>query len=130
VIFHGFSEPSGAKADTTDYACNKDGTKVALQKVPFENAFESSNGHADFEADYDNGKNDGFYTNNAGDTAASTANNGVSYLPQTEVQPYWDMATNGALAERFFHGVTHRRIRRISCTWRPRRRTTITPHTA
>jgi phospholipase C len=106
-IFHGFSEPSGKKADYADYGCTQTGARVALQSVPFESQFSPGNGHADFFADYDNGKNDGFYAHNAATaTDASAGNNGLAYLPQTEVQPYFDMATNGALAERFFHGVT------------------------
>ncbi len=105
-IFHGFSEPSGVVADYATYGCNKAGTQIALTSVPFENLFGPNNGHADFYADYDNGKMDGTYDNNASDSGASGANNGLSYLPQVEVQPYFDMATNGSLAERFFHGVT------------------------
>jgi phospholipase C len=105
-IFHGFSEPSGAKADYATYGCDTSGNMHALVETPFENLFDANNYHADFIADYDNGKNDGFYTNNASITAANTAGNGLAYLPQTEVQPYFDLATSGALAERFFHGIT------------------------
>ena len=105
-LFHGFSEPSGAKANYADFGFDRAGNKIALTQVPFENAFDPNNYHADFLADYDGGKMDGFYDNNASIAGASTANNGLSYLPQTEVQPYWDMATNGALAENAFHGVT------------------------
>jgi phospholipase C len=105
-LFHGFSETSGAMANYANACPDKAGTMHALTSVPFENTFDPNNYHADFEADYDNGKNDGFYDNNAAITGASGANNGCSYLPQTEVQPYWDMATNGALAENAFHGVT------------------------
>ncbi len=106
-IFHGFSEPSGRKADYADYGCDQNGNAVALTSVPFESQFSPNNGHADFFADYDNGKNDGFYAHNAATaTDASDGNNGLAYLPQTEVQPYFDMATSGALGERFFHGIT------------------------
>jgi phospholipase C len=104
-IFHGFSEPSGVKADYAEYGCDKMGNHIALQSIPFENAFGGANAHGDFVADYDGGKLDGTYANNASQQYANTANNGLSYLPQTEVQPYFDMATSGALAERFFHGI-------------------------
>ncbi len=105
-LFHGFSETSGAMANYATSCPDKEGNVHPLMSVPFENLFDPNNYHADFEADYDNGKNDGFYDNNSTISAASTANNGCAYLPQAEVQPYWDMATNGSLAENAFHGVT------------------------
>jgi phospholipase C len=106
-IFHGFTEPSGRKSDYTEYGCDETGKAIALTSVPFESQFSPDNGHADFYADYDNGKNDGFYAHNgATATDASEGNNGLAYLPQTEIQPYFDMATSGALDERFFHGIT------------------------
>jgi phospholipase C len=105
-IYHGFSEPSGAKADYADYGCDQTGKQIALQSIPYENPYAPSSNNSDFFADYDGGKLDGFYANGATREYASLGNNGLSYLPQVEVQPYWDMATSGALAERFFHGVT------------------------
>ena len=107
-LFHGFSEPSGAKADAATYGCDTSGTPHLLASVPFENLYGASNGHQAEVADYDNGKNDGFYTQNAssGTNASNDGNNSLAYLPQTEVQPYFDLATSGALAERFFESVT------------------------
>jgi phospholipase C len=105
-IFHGFSEPSGAKADYADYGCDQNGKQLALQSIPFENLASWSNSHNNFVQSYDNGKLDGFYAANASTQYANTANYGLSYLPQTEVQPYFDMASSGALAERYFHGTS------------------------
>jgi phospholipase C len=105
-IFHGFSEPSGAKADYAEYGCGQNGQQLALASIPFENLASFNNSHAIFEQEYDNGKMDGFYAANGATQYASTANYGISYLPQTEVQPYFDMATSGALAERYFHGTS------------------------
>jgi phospholipase C len=105
-LFHGFTEASGAVANYATACPDKEGNMHALEEVPYENLFDPNNYHADFEADYDGGKNDGFYDNNASISEADTANNGCAYLPQTEVQPYWDMATEGSLAENAFHGVT------------------------
>ena len=104
-LFHGFSEPSGAMADYATYGYDKAGDQIPLQQVTFETYYGPSHGHADFFSDYDNGKNDGFYDNNGG-SSGSAGNGGLAYLDQTEIQPYFDMASSGALAERFFHGVT------------------------
>ncbi len=124
-VMHDFTEPSGAKADTTEYGCDKAGTAHTLASVPFESQYGASNGHAAWEADYDNGKNDGFYTENASSstTPLTNGNNSLAYLPQAEVQPYFDMATSGALAERYFNGVTaptypsHMMFIAASSTW-------------
>jgi phospholipase C len=107
-LFHGFSEPSGAKADYADFGYDKSGNKIALVQQPLEQASAVNNGHNDFEADYDNGKMDGFFAQNtqSGVPANLNGNDGMSYVPQQEVQPLWDLATQGALGERFFHGVT------------------------
>jgi phospholipase C len=105
TLFHGFSEPSGRQADYANVGYDKAGNAIPLQQIELEGYYSPSHGHGDFYADYDNGKNDGFKDNNNG-TAANTGNYGYAYLDQTEIQPYWDMAHNGALAERFFHGVT------------------------
>jgi phospholipase C len=104
-LFHGFSEPSGAKADYADFGYDQSGNKIPLMQISLLGYYSPSHGHADFERDYDGGKVDGFYNNNTG-TGASTANYGYAYIAQAEMQPYWDMASQGALAERFFHGVT------------------------
>jgi phospholipase C len=108
-LFHGFSEPSGAQADYASYGYDKAGDKIALVPQLLEQPSVLDNGHAAFVDDYDGGKMDGFYDHNAlvsGVPASANGNNGMSYVPQVEVQPYWDLATQGALAERFFHGVT------------------------
>jgi phospholipase C len=109
-IFHGFTEPSGAIADYATTAVDKAGDTIPLASEPLAGPSAGSNGHADFLADYDDGKLDGFYDNNAtyadGLPASAEGNFQVSYIPQTEAQPYWDMATQGSLAQRFFHGLT------------------------
>jgi phospholipase C len=124
-LFHGFSEPSGAKADAATYGCDIHGVAHTLASVPFESQYGASNGHTAEVADYDGGKNDGFYTENASTSTNVTdnGNNSLAYLPQTEVQPYFDMATNGALAERYFDSVTaptypsHMMYLAASSTW-------------
>ncbi len=108
-LFHGFSEPSGAQADYANYGYDKAGNQITLTPQLLEQPSVLDNGHAAFEDDYDGGKMDGFYDHNAlasGVPGAANGNNGMSYVPQVEVQPYWDLATQGALAERFFHGVS------------------------
>jgi phospholipase C len=104
-LFHGFSEPSGAMADYANTGSDSSGNPVTLMPIPFEGIYDPGHSHSDFVADYDGGKNDGFKTNNSG-ANANTGNYGYGYVPQVEVQPYWDMATQGALAQRFFHGIT------------------------
>jgi len=104
-LFRGFSEPSGAVADYANYGYDKNGNQIALQPILLESIYDPGHSHGDFVADYDGGKNDGFKANNSG-TNSSTANNGYAYIEQQEIQPYWDMAAQGALAQRFFHGMT------------------------
>jgi phospholipase C len=137
-LFHGFTEPSGAKADYADYGYDKAGNKIALTSEPLEDgATGGDNGHAAWESDYDGGKMDGFTVGNA-TVSGAPGNYGMTYVPQTEAQPYWDLATQGALAERFFHGLTgatfpsHLVFAAGSSTWNgnPNQRITENPASA
>jgi len=82
-------------ADIAGTAHDKAGNPVTLTPQTLTASMNGTgHSHDAFLADYDNGKNDGW------------TSYGFSYVPQTEVQPYLDIANEEAISDRFFHGVT------------------------
>ena len=99
-LFHGF--PGGNYATT---GVMHDGTIVTLTGLPLTQANDIGHSSTQFAIAYDGGKNDAF------DLETLIAGNGqtpppptypYTYVNQSDVQPYWDMASQYALADRMF----------------------------
>jgi phospholipase C len=89
-LFEGYP---GADTSATGYTST--GKQIALTQTPFEAG--GSHGHflADFLAAWNNGQMNGF------DLEGGKLTN-YAYVPQSETQPYWQMAQQFVLADRMF----------------------------
>jgi phospholipase C len=106
-LFNGFVDANGRAADTVSTWNDKVLGPVTLEKLPLSTVGDPGGGYVDFNQSYDGGKNDDFSDVVKRETPdfAQLINYGYAYVDPLEIQPYRDMATNGALAQRFFHGV-------------------------
>jgi phospholipase C len=106
-LFNGFPG-----ADTVTTAPISDGTSVALVPELLEAPCDPDHSHTGWETVYDNGKSDGWDKSSASCSAVTNPIGGVpyvgpkypnlAYVPQTEAQPYWDIASQFAFANRMF----------------------------
>ncbi len=92
-IFYGFPG-----ADTATMGLKSDGTMTPLAPVQFEDLYDPGHSFGAWQTEYDNGKMDGFDKNSP--NANPTYD--YAYVPRQEVQPYFDLATQYALADRMF----------------------------
>ena len=94
-LFHGFPG-----ADTVSSGVASDGSTIPLQPVSMTRGIDPNHNYADFVNSSDGGKMDGF------DRVAQFNNNvpnfSYAYVPQSEVQPYFDLASSYALSDRMF----------------------------
>ena len=103
-VFHGFPG-----ADTAQTGVMHDGTTVTLQPQSFVNGTDFGHFHTSFDAAYDGGLMDGFdlegqygIVNNQYVETNPSSPGTYTYLPQAEVQPYWDLAQTYTVADRMF----------------------------
>ncbi|MGA8576403.1 MAG: alkaline phosphatase family protein, partial [Candidatus Cybelea sp.] len=94
-LFHGFK---GAQYATSGYM--HDGTRVTLGATSLDG---HDIGHAwnDALGDYDDGKMDGFDLNQTGD-GRRAGTYAYRYVDRREIEPYWNMARQYALADHMF----------------------------
>ena len=91
-LFHGFPGADSASA-------GMDGsTQVALAPIDLNDSRDLGHTHPDWWQDWDNGKMDGFA--HAGQSYA------YSYVPTSQVQPYWTLAQQYTLGDRMFQSNT------------------------
>ncbi|MGC1335390.1 MAG: alkaline phosphatase family protein, partial [Candidatus Cybelea sp.] len=93
-------------ANTVQSGKNMKGQTVILQPVSLTAPFDISHRHKAWVAEYDHGRLDGFSSENLHcykkgrcpkrDVAA------YAYVPQSEIQPYWDMAEQYTFADNMF----------------------------
>jgi phospholipase C len=102
-LFNGFPG-----ADTVSSGRTPTGT-VALSVLPLEFGTDAGHGHHDFVSAYDGGKLDGFdaegaykIVNGVYTSVPEPLNFAYSYVPQSETQPYWNLATQFTIADRMF----------------------------
>lgn len=99
-----------ALANTRNGPVNVDGGKTARTPAGVQplvsdslstSGADAGHSHQDFLRQFDGGKNDGWYD------GKTTGNNiEIGFVPGTEVQPYYDIASEFAISDNFFHGVT------------------------
>lgn len=82
------------KADGATCGKVKSGRCIPLKKVPLYSPTFPSYVHQDFVTDYDGGKMDGF--------AVSSGRVVYQYVDPTTIAPYWTLAKQYVLADRFF----------------------------
>ena len=97
-LFHGFPG-----ADTVSTGQTSTGKTVQLQPIGLVASFDAGHAHGDFLNEYDNGKMNGFdRASFSPKTAKPPPYFAYSYVPRSDAQPYWDMATQYTVADRMF----------------------------
>ena len=103
-IFSGFP---GADTATTGIS---NGQVVPLTAVPFEAGTDADHTHTGWWLDWNQGKNDGFGHQPTPESATVTSypypNYPYAYVPRSETQPYWSLASQYVLADRMFQSNT------------------------
>jgi phospholipase C len=94
-LFHGFPG-----ADTVSSGKASDGSTVQLQPVSLAHGVDPNHNFAEFVNSLDGGKMDGF--NLVPGFPRNEKNLAYAYVPRAEAQPYFDLATAYALADRMF----------------------------
>jgi phospholipase C len=79
---------------------NLKGQQVVLHAATLEEPYDISHSHPTFLREYDGGKMDGF--NNVGSGCGRKAVCAYGYVPSSETQPYFAMATQYAFADNMF----------------------------
>ena len=96
-LFQGFPG-----ANTQNYGMSG-GQQITLTPQPLNVPWDLLHAHSAFLDAYDNGANDGWNSEPCGGPGGGCPPNpAYSYVPQANVQPYWDMATQYAIADNFF----------------------------
>ena len=94
-------------ANTQDWAYKHDGTLVQLQATPLPQYGDLSHLHSAFLIESDGGKMDGFDLEKVNkDPKNGQKPNPLTYTQQSDVQPYWDIATQSAVADNMYASVT------------------------
>ena len=103
-LFYGFPG-----ADTATSGTLHDGTQVALKPIPLEDGRDIGHFHFSFDVAYDAGKMDGFdlqqgyaITNGAYGVVPQDPTYPYAYVPRSESQPYFDLASRYTLGDRMF----------------------------
>ena len=98
-LFNGFPG-----ADTVQSGQNSSGQTVALQPIDIAAPFDLDHSHHGFTTEFAGGAMNGF--DRVGTSACSTCPapdvRAYGYVPQSETQPYWQMARQYAFADRMF----------------------------
>lgn len=90
-------------ADTQNFGFTHDGTKVMLKSVPLYSAIDIAHEPPDCYSSMDGGKMDGFdqeILSKGGHGSALL--HPYQFTRQSDVQPLWDLAAQGTLADRMF----------------------------
>jgi len=94
-------------ATTQSWGLDSNNNRVNLQPISLKDPYDLDHKHAGFLTEYDSGKMDGW--NNEGASACTIGPNcppkdrrAYGYVPQSEVQPYWQMAQDFVLADEMF----------------------------
>ncbi len=93
-------------ADTVQYGMNSNGEQVPLDPIPLTAPYDISHQHSAFEVEYAGGALDGFNlvksTCRDRDGCPLSVRRAYAYVPQSDVQPYFTLATQYAFADRMF----------------------------
>src|SRR5580704_12958092 len=96
-LFQGFPG-----ANTQSYGLNSNNQQVPLQSESLTAPYDIVHSHAAFMTEYAHGQMNGFNLATISCRSLCTGDTAYGYVPQLEVQPYWDMASQYALADNMF----------------------------
>jgi phospholipase C len=96
-LFHGYPG-----ADFATSGMTSTGTTVALQPVRLMTPWDPAHSYAKWLTEYNNGGMNGFDRNTIDYGSGAPPNFSYSYAVQSDVQPYWDLAKQGVLADEMF----------------------------
>jgi phospholipase C len=94
-LFNGFPG-----ADTVRKGLTHTGKEVPLKSLALEFPFDPEHDHGAWVTSYDHGNMDGFDLTKRPRGVSPTAN--YAYVPQSETQPYWQMAQQYTIADEMF----------------------------
>jgi len=89
-------------ADIKSSGLNTKGKVVQLQPVPLEVDYDMNHTHDSFVSEWQNGNMDGFNLDGHKGHCPNTSTCAYAYVPQSETQPYLDLASQYAFADRMF----------------------------
>lgn len=95
-LFYGFP---GADSATSGM---DNGTSIPLQPIPLEPMQDLDHTHRGWWKDWDNGQMDNFLHGQE----FTIPNEPYSYVPQSDIEPYWTLAQNYTLGDRMFQSNT------------------------
>jgi len=96
-IFHAYPG-----ANTVDYGLDHNGNKVTLTATHLMVPWDPSHTYSNWLTEYNNGGMNGFDLETLDYGSGAPKDFAYEYSLQSDVQPYWDMATEGSLADEFF----------------------------
>jgi phospholipase C len=96
-MFNGFPG-----ADTVQAGKSSTGQTIPLQKINLAVTYDPSHSHRAFEVEYDNGKMDGFDKEKIDQGTGAPTDFAYAYVDPSQIQPYWTMAQQYALADHMF----------------------------
>lgn len=96
-IFHGYPGANYAKVGV-----GPNGKSIALHETHLMTPWDPAHSYEEWRVEYDNGLMDGFAYENLDGGRAPFKNFAYSYAMQQDVQPYWDLAKEGVLADNMF----------------------------
>jgi phospholipase C len=89
-------------ANIASSGLNSRGQQVALHPVPLEAQYDPNHTHPSFLTEYDGGNMDGFDRESITGNCQNKSTCAYGYVPQSESQPYLDLATQYAFADNMF----------------------------
>ncbi|MBV8489076.1 MAG: hypothetical protein JO199_01010 [Candidatus Eremiobacteraeota bacterium] len=96
-IFHGYP---GANYAKTGIGLN--GASIPLHEVHLMTSWDPAHAYEDWQVEYNGGAMNGFERESLDGGTAPFSNFAYSYAKQSDVQPYWDLAKEGVLADNMF----------------------------
>ena len=99
-LFQGFPG-----ANTAASGLDSNGNTIPLVATPLNSAWDVLHTHPSFQLEYDNGRMDGFnlaHVQKFGGEQYTGQDFAYAYVPQNQVQPYWNMASQYALSDNTF----------------------------
>lgn len=96
-LFHGYPG-----ADFVTSGQTSTGATVALQSVRLMTPWDPSHNYANWLTEYNGGAMNGFDRNTIDYGSGQPTNFSYAYVVRSDVQPYWDLAKQGVLADEMF----------------------------
>ncbi len=96
-IFHAYPGAASVNAGLDHL-----GNPVPLVEVPLMTPWDPAHSYAKWVQEYDAGKMDGFDLSTTDFGPAPPVDFAYAYARRSDVQPYWDLAAEGAMADEFF----------------------------